>query len=263
MLPVEGSGAQLDQGSVSIAAVVLAAGLGTRLRPLTDLRPKALCPVANVPLLDDALTRASAVTDVLAVNAHHHADQIVAHVGDRAHVSVEPVALGTGGALGNLMDWIDGRSVLSLNADAYHAQDLATFACGWDPQTARLLVVRDATRPDFAGDLRFAGAALMPFDAIRTLGREFSSLHTTVWMPWLQAGRAELWTSEDRFFDCGTPRDYLEANLHASGGETVIGDGAHVLGRAERCVLWPGVTVKADEELRDAIRARDDVTVQV
>ena len=52
-------------GHESPAGVVLAAGLGTRLRPLTHLRPKALCPVGGVPLLDLALERCAAETRAL------------------------------------------------------------------------------------------------------------------------------------------------------------------------------------------------------
>ena len=115
-----------------LAGVVLAAGLGTRLRPLTDLRPKALCPVNGVPLVDLALRRVSAqvlgepapsgaaLTANVAVNAHHHADQVVQHLAGRAHVSVEqPIALGTAGALGRLRPWIDGRPALVVNADTW------------------------------------------------------------------------------------------------------------------------------------------------
>ncbi|HLF41375.1 MAG TPA: sugar phosphate nucleotidyltransferase, partial [Acidimicrobiia bacterium] len=50
------------------AGVVLAAGLGTRLRPLTDLRPKALCPVGNVALVDLALARLDGLCPDVAVN---------------------------------------------------------------------------------------------------------------------------------------------------------------------------------------------------
>jgi N-acetyl-alpha-D-muramate 1-phosphate uridylyltransferase len=246
-----------------VKAIVLAAGAGTRLRPLTTLRPKALCPVDNVALLDRALERATSVATELAVNAHHHAAQIVAHVDARAHVSVEPQLLGTGGAIGNLLQWIDGEAVLTLNADAYHGQDLAAFCEGWDGRTVRLLVVHDPARADFDDGLRFAGAALMPFDAVQALPATFCSLYAEVWKPCLQDGRADLWRSYEPFFDCGTPRDYLEANMHASGGKTVVGDGAQIRGRAERCVLWPHVTVAADEHLREVIRARDDVTVSV
>jgi len=55
--------------------------------------------------------------------------------------------------------------------------------------------------------------------------------------------------------DCGTPADYLAANLHASGGRSVVGEGAVVQGSVERCVVWPGAWVGPDEQLRDVIRA--------
>ena len=53
-----------------VAGVVLAAGAGTRLRPLTDERPKAMCPVGNVPLVDHALARVAPYAGSLAVNVH-------------------------------------------------------------------------------------------------------------------------------------------------------------------------------------------------
>lgn len=109
-----------------VCAVVLAAGEGTRLRPLTERLPKALCPVGNVPLLDRALHRLAGLglvgTDRVAVNACYLGDQVVDHVGDRAHLSVEPGdPLGTAGGVANLRDWIAGRGVLVGNADAYLA----------------------------------------------------------------------------------------------------------------------------------------------
>ena len=63
-----------------LAALVLAAGAGTRLRPLTLLRPKPLCPVVDTTLLDLALDRVAphVPPGAVAVNAHHLADQIVA-----------------------------------------------------------------------------------------------------------------------------------------------------------------------------------------
>src|SRR3954469_19578972 len=96
----------------SVAGVVLAAGAGTRLAPLTRLRPKALCPVDNVALVDHAITRASSATSALAVNAHHGLAQLEQHLvtrgGPEVHLSVErDRALGTAGALGQLRGWID------------------------------------------------------------------------------------------------------------------------------------------------------------
>src|SRR5439155_3371852 len=91
--PLEGAGLGRPQRAgaarVRLAGVVLAAGAGTRLRPLTTLRPKALCPVGTVPLLDLALARLAPLTGGLpadlAVNAHEHAfaPAVAAHVAGR------------------------------------------------------------------------------------------------------------------------------------------------------------------------------------
>src|SRR5689334_11434755 len=87
-------------------AMVLAAGLGTRLRPLTDDRPKALVEVGGRTMLETTLSRLRrfGVYDVI-VNVHHFADLILQYLkkndnfGMRIVVSEEPVLLDTGGGL--------------------------------------------------------------------------------------------------------------------------------------------------------------------
>jgi len=87
-------------------AMVLAAGLGTRLRPLTDNRPKALVEVGGRTMLEITLARLRefGIREVI-VNAHHFADQIVAYLeandkfGMRIEISREDVLLDTGGGL--------------------------------------------------------------------------------------------------------------------------------------------------------------------
>jgi NDP-sugar pyrophosphorylase family protein len=87
-------------------AMVLAAGLGTRLRPLTDSRPKALVEIAGRTLLEITLARLRSfgVREVI-VNVHHFADQIVeylkanANFGMRVEISREEILLDTGGGL--------------------------------------------------------------------------------------------------------------------------------------------------------------------
>jgi NDP-sugar pyrophosphorylase family protein len=87
-------------------AMVLAAGLGTRLRPLTDDRPKALVEVAGRTLLEITLTRLRSfgVTEAI-VNVHHFADMVIDYLhannnfGMRIEVSREEVLLDTGGGL--------------------------------------------------------------------------------------------------------------------------------------------------------------------
>ncbi|GGJ84995.1 hypothetical protein GCM10010123_13350 [Pilimelia anulata] len=273
-----------------ICAVVLAAGLGVRLRPLTATVPKALCPVGNVPLLDRALDRLAALglagPAAVAVNASYLADRVVAHVGDRARLSVEPDGpLGTGGALARLRGWVDGRGVLVGNADAYLAAaapagaDVAALLDGWDGRRVRLLV-----RPAPAGGAgefgpwRFAGFSLLPWDRVRALPDTPGELWREVWRPAEADGELDCVPYAGRYLDCGTPRDYLAANLDAvarAGGsivaagaavpgavtDSVVGAGATVRGTATRVVVWPGAEVAAGERLADAIRLPDGATV--
>lgn len=250
------------------AAVVLAAGAGTRLRPLTDIRPKALCPVANVPLLDHAWAAVRSVASRVAVNAHAHADQVVAHLADAdaddVHVVVEaPEALGTAGALGNLRDWIDGRAVIVHNADAWHRGDVATALLdGWDGERCRLLVVPATGKGggDF-GPWRYAGVCVLPWSSVRSLKPEPAGLYEVLWRDEHERGRLDLVPHDGPWFDCGTPSDYLAANLCASGGLSVVGAGAVVAGELVRSVVWPGGVVAAGERLVECIRAGADVTV--
>ncbi|MFI6234117.1 NDP-sugar synthase [Micromonospora sp. NPDC050784] len=273
-----------------LCAVVLAAGEGTRLRPLTERVPKALCPVGNVPLLERALARLAGLgltgPDRVAVNACYLGDQVVAHVGDRAHLSVEPGdPLGTAGGVANLRDWIDGRPVLVGNADAYLADpaappgpDVAALLAGWDGHTVRLLgqPAADPAAPGtFAGHC-FTGFSLLPWRLVRDLPVVFSDLVRAVWRPAEAAGALTVVPYPGTFIDTGTPADYLAANLHAAAGgalveesatvtgrcvESVVGAGARVDGDVFRTVVWPGATVRAGERLRNVIRAGSDLTV--
>ena len=89
-------------------AMILAAGLGTRLRPLTDHRPKALVEIAGKTLLEITVARlrAAGVTEIV-VNVHHFAEMMQAYLkakdnfGIRIEVSREEVLLDTGGGLKN------------------------------------------------------------------------------------------------------------------------------------------------------------------
>jgi mannose-1-phosphate guanylyltransferase/MurNAc alpha-1-phosphate uridylyltransferase len=265
-----------------ICAVVLAAGEGLRLRPLTELLPKALCPIGNVALLDRALARVAgaglAGPDRVAVNAAYLADQVVAHIGDRAHPSVERDGpLGTSGGVGNLRGWIDGRGALIGNADAYLAdprrepgKDIAAMLDGWSGDTVRMLTrpLDPGTTGGFSGR-KFAGFSLVPWHRLRMLEPVPGSLVSTVWRPAERDGALELVGYDGHYLDTGTPADYLSANLHAAGGaslvhpsatvtgtvtQSVIGPNATVHGTVTRCVIWPGATVGPHESLHNAIR---------
>ncbi len=251
----------MDVDNRTVVGVVLAAGAGTRLRPLTALRAKALCPVGNRALVDVALDRVQPFADRVAVNVHHHRDQMTAHLAGRGvHVEVEAErALGTAGALGNLRDWVDGAPVLLTNADAFQQADRARalitpLLTGWDGERPRLLCARTEGPADF-GDLRYVGSALLPWWSVRDLRPEPSGLYEVSWAPLHEEGRLDLVVTGEQTIDCGTPADYLRANMVASGGQPVVGEGAVVAGDLVRSVVWPGARVEAGERLIDAVRA--------
>ena len=114
-------------------ALVLAAGLGTRLRPLTLERPKPLLPLWNVPLLERVLRLLEGwgVEEVV-VNLHWQPEKIQAYLDRRVgpaciRVSAEPDLLGTGGALRPLQDFLGEEPFWIINADIAAEVEPAPF----------------------------------------------------------------------------------------------------------------------------------------
>lgn len=116
-------------------AFLLAAGHGTRLRPITDNLPKCLVPIQGIPLLAIWLKTCSAVgvTEVL-INLHSHADivrRFLLDLGDcdvRVHVSEEPELLGSAGTLVANRGWLENEELFWIfYADVLHCADLAAM----------------------------------------------------------------------------------------------------------------------------------------
>ncbi|MCQ2120212.1 MAG: NTP transferase domain-containing protein [Fibrobacter sp.] len=110
--------------------LILAAGLGTRLRPLTNDIPKPLVPVVDKSILEQQALKARAIGDVrLHANAHYLAEQVVAE-GNRLgfeKVWVEPEILGTAGPLKRIYNEGYRGGLLIMNGDAYCGFDLKAF----------------------------------------------------------------------------------------------------------------------------------------
>ncbi len=109
-------------------AMVLAAGLGTRLRPLTFELPKPMVPVLDRPVMAhivDLLDR-HGYDDVIA-NLHYFPDTIRDYFGDRLVYREEPELLGTAGGVRNCADFLDGGPFLIISGDALTDIDLTRF----------------------------------------------------------------------------------------------------------------------------------------
>lgn len=131
-------------------AMILAAGLGTRLRPLTNTTPKPLLPMGGIPLIvwNLLLLRRHGFHEVV-INLHYLAPMIEQALGDgstfglRIQYSHEPVILGTGGGIKQAESYFSGEPVLVLNGDTLVELDLeALMAFHRSKKAAATLVVR-------------------------------------------------------------------------------------------------------------------------
>lgn len=100
--------------------MLLAAGLGTRLRPITETIPKPLVPVAGMPLIERIMANARAEGATrFAANAHYRADQLLAHFGGLLKVNREDELLGTGGGVKAALPMLHSDPFFVMNTDAF------------------------------------------------------------------------------------------------------------------------------------------------
>jgi len=130
-------------------AAILAAGLGTRLRPLTEIIPKTLLPVLNRPLLGLLLAQLEDAGFLqAAVNTHHLGEQVQRFLAGRPwslnlSISPEPELLGTGGGLRQLGDILRAETFLAINGDILTDLDLAAIYRSHQPEAITTLVLHD------------------------------------------------------------------------------------------------------------------------
>jgi mannose-1-phosphate guanylyltransferase len=246
-----------------LSAMVLAAGLGTRLKPLTELRAKALVHVGDRPVLTHVLDQLwAAGAPRITINTHHRARDLEAYAASQRNevlLSNEPELLGTAGGVSQAEDLLGAGDVLVWNADILAAVDIVALVRAHGAGAARPRANASATllvRP------LAAGQGNVGYDSRGTIvrlrresvgneahGGEFVGVHILgealrralpargclvgdVYIPALKAG-ATLGAHpfEGAFFDVGTLGGYLEANrawLAARAVSSWTADGARV-----------------------------------
>jgi MurNAc alpha-1-phosphate uridylyltransferase len=222
--------------------MLFAAGLGTRMRPLTATRPKPLIPVAGRALIDHALdlARDAGVARVVA-NIHYLGNQIRDHLqGQGVAISDEtPRLLDTGGGLRAALPLLGPGPVFTLNTDAVWtgANPLAQLAAAWDAgrmdALLLLLPVEQAAPPsgrsDFvlaggriarAGQARghvYLGAQIIKTDRLAGLAGDVFSLNL-LWDAMIAEGRAFGLVHRGGWCDVGHPAGIAEAEAMLRGG---------------------------------------------
>ncbi len=135
-------------------AMVLAAGRGERLRPITDRIPKPLVQLGGRALLDHAIDRLeTAGVERVVVNVHYLGEQIVEQLSHRTSpeivISREPALLETGGAIVNALSLLGDQPFYAVNADSYWLDGtvsaLGRLAAAFDPATTDAVLLLQRT----------------------------------------------------------------------------------------------------------------------
>jgi len=227
-------------------AMILAAGLGTRLRPLTLKRPKPLMPVGNRPMIDRVIDylRRYGVHELI-VNAHHHKGQLAAHLdggrpfGLKIQVREEARILGTGGGIKNTEGFWNDAPFIVMNGDILTDIDLARALQAHREKGNLVTLILHDCKPfnqvrindDFEildiapkpgpGRLAFTGIHIMEPELLSHIpSREFSSI-IDCYLNLISGGRTiGAYVCGGHYWrDVGTIRSYLLANQEALHGK--------------------------------------------
>jgi mannose-1-phosphate guanylyltransferase len=278
-------------------ALLLTAGLGTRLRPLTDVRAKPAIPVAGEPMIRRIIrTLVAQGIDDLVLNLHHLPATLTAAVGDGRDLgagvrySWEPVILGSAGGPRLARPIVGAASFWIVNGDTLTDLSLASLADRHAASGARVTLALVPNReferyggvhldgdgcvtgftprgPSSKGSYHYIGVQLVdgavfdavrPGEAARSIGGVYDALIAG------SRGAVRGFVCDAAFFDVGTVDDYRRTHdaFHGDAPTPSVGHGTTIdpSARVTRSILWDDVRVGAGATLDECI-VTDAVTV--
>ena len=273
-------------------ALILTAGLGTRLRPLTDVRAKPAIPVAGVPLIRRIVAwLVSRGVDDLVLNLHYRPETLTAVLGDgrdlgaRVRYSWEPTILGSAGGPRLARAIVGAETFLIVNGDTLTDVDVAQLADAHAASGALVTLALVPNReflqyggvlldadgrvtgfigrgPAAAGSYHYVGVqaiarrvfdGVTPGVAARSIGGMYDPFIAS------QPGSIRGVVSDATFYDVGTPADYWRTSqafasaAGAAGSATERGTWIDTSARITRSILWDDVEVEAHAVLDECI----------
>lgn len=258
-------------------AFILGAGLGTRLRPLTEVLPKPLVPLFHKPLAMWAVEACEAVgCRRFAVNTHHLPEKWEGFgAGRDVAFFHEPVLLETGGGLKNIESWVEDGSLLIHNGDIFSSMDLrklvAAHQAGGDEVTLAVRSEGLAKHIALGGDGKvtdihsmlgvaegshvFTGIYCVKKDFLKRIpdGEKVSVI--PFFLELVKEGKlGSVTLDEGEWMDLGDVESYLAAHreLHLQEPihpQAVIGEGAVIL----NSVIGKGAVIGAGAQVTDSV----------
>lgn len=256
-------------------AMLLCAGMSTRLGVLGEQRPKPVLPVCNIPILAYSISNlvAHGITDIV-INTHHKPEVIHAAVGDgrhwgaRLHYIHEPVLLGTGGGLKAALSLLDpdgtDEPFISHNGKLIFDVDLTALATAYRavPDALGMMVVRrvpDATtwgavevQPDGRitnilgdGQHMFCGVHITRPSVMARLPDGESDSIRQGYLPWLRGGERVMAFEHTRgyFAEHSTAERYLESNWALLDGTQLSHPPGRLVGIDPTARIHPDATI--------------------
>ena len=277
-------------------AIILAAGLGTRLRPLTNNIPKPLVPVANYANILQIIEHLKKQgINRITINLHYKPQPLINLLGNGEQLNVhleysmEPEILGTGGGIKKMLSMGPPQTTVVINGDVLFMPDIKKIIRNHTASGAMAtMVIRKSAKAEqlgavgidtrkmvkrlvYAGDqtlaniYMFTGMHIIEPDLAKMLPDNGCIVRKT-YIPMVEQNSHKLFAQEDNsyFCDLGTPEDYLSSNLKIARGEIAVPlcskpSGSNITGHG---VAYGQGCVIENSVIGNNVKIKDKITIK-